>query len=178
MHHYYQETTLNNHWQARGGPFVEATLLEGLKLRAGGGYDLARYDAAAGDSDYDTYYAYGRISQETRFFSHSLEGGREHLLGDNANNLRTDYARYAISSPIVAHVDLGANVSVNVAEEYGGPSGFDEKFTYYEAGCRAGWQFRKHWRTELAYDFLLKESDLPDRDFHRNRVTADVVWNF
>jgi hypothetical protein len=179
LHHYYEETVLNNHWQAQAGPFAEATLPSGFTLRAGGGYDLARYDAAAsGNSDYNTYYAYGRVSQETRFFTHSLEGGREIVLGDNANNMKTVYARYAITSPIIAHVDLGANAGVNVAEEYGGPSGYDEKFTYYDAGCRAGWQFRKHWRTELAYEFLLKESDLALRDFHRNRVTADVVWNF
>jgi hypothetical protein len=178
-HHYYQETFLNNHWQARVGPFVQAAFPESITLRAGGGYDLARYDSAAlGNSDYNTYYAYGRISQETRFFTHSLEAGRETLLGDNANNMKTIYARYAITSPAIAHVDLGANVGVNVAEEYGGPSGYDEKFTYYDAGLHAGWQFRKHWRAELAYEFLLKESDLALRDFHRNRVTADVVWNF
>jgi hypothetical protein len=178
-HHYYQETVLNNHWQARVGPFVQATFPEKITLRAGGGYDMARYDAAALDnSDYNTYYAYGRISQETRFFTHSLEAGRETLLGDNANNMKTIYARYAIDSPAIAHVDLGANIGVNVAEEYGGPSGFDEKFTYYDAGLHTGWQFRKHWRVELGCEFLLKESDLALRDFHRNLVTADVVWNF
>lgn len=179
LHHYDQETTLNDHWRGRVGPFVEATWWEGVKVRAGAGYDLARYDAAAqGNSDYDTYYAYARISQKTRFFTHSLEAGRENLLGENANNMRTDYVRYSISSPVIAHVDLGANISANWAEEYGGPSGFDEKFTFYDAGFQVGWQFRKHWRWELGYEFELKESDLAFRDFHRNRVTTDVGWNF
>lgn len=179
LHHYNHEDVLNDNWRAQVGPFVEATFPQKITLRAGGGYDMARYGAAAsGNSDYDTFYAYARVSQETRFFLHSLEAGREHDLGDNANNLKTDYARYAITSPIVAHMDLGANISVNVAEESGGSSGFDEKFTYYTAGFQAGWQFRKHWRAELGYEFLLKDSDLALLDFQRDRVTLDVVWNF
>ena len=177
LHHYDQQTTLNDNWRARVGPFVEATLLEGVSLRAGGGYDLARYDAAGeATSDFDSFYAYGRLTQQTRFFSHSLEGGRKNILGDNANDLRTTYALYSITSPVVAHLDLGANVSVNVAEEYGGPSGYDENFTYSEAGFQAGWQFHKHWRVELGYEFLLKASDLAGRDFERDRVTVALAW--
>ena len=178
-HYYDQETVLNDHWHNRVGPFVEATLLEDVTFRVGAGSDVAGYDATAGGtSDYDTYYAYAKISQKTRLFTHSLEGGREHLLGDNANNMRTDYVRYTISSPIVAHVDLRAHVGVNVAEESGGPSGFDEKFTYYDLGFQAGWQFHKHWRAEAGYQYLLKNSDLAERDFQRNQVMADVVWTF
>jgi hypothetical protein len=178
FHDYDQETILNDHWHNRVGPFVEATLIEDVTFRGGVGYDMARFDTAGSGSDYDTYYAYGRISQKTRLFTHSLEAGREHLLGDNANNMSTDYVRYLISSPIVAHVDLQFHGGVNVAEESGGPTGFDEKFTYYDFGFQAGWQFHKHWRAEFSYDYLLKNSDLADRDFQRNRVTGDVVWTF
>lgn len=178
-HNFEQETILNDHWHARGGPFVELTFPSDITLRGGGGYDLARYDtAASGNSDYNTYYAYGRISQKLRLFTHALEGGREHLLGDNANNMRTDYVRYTITSPIVAHVDLAANAGVNVAEESGGASAFDEKFTYYDFGFRASWQFHKHWRTGAGYEYILKNSDLADRDFQRNRVTLDLEWTF
>jgi hypothetical protein len=178
LHDYDQPTLLNDNWRARVGPFVEAAVWDGIKLRVGSGFDTAQYGADAPDSDYASYYAYANISQETRLFSHSLEAGRELLLGDNANNIKTIYVRYSISSSIIAHVDLRADTSVNVAEEYGGPSGFDEKYTYYGAGLHAGWQFRKHWRTDLGYEFLLKESDLPLRDFHRNQVSLDVVWSF
>jgi hypothetical protein len=179
LHDYDQQTILNNNWRGRVGPFVEATFPDKITLRAGGGYDLARYGAAAsGNSDYDSYYGYARISQETRFFTHSLEAGRELQLGDNANNMRTDYVRYSITSSVIAHVDLGADFGVNVGEESGGSSGFDETFTYYEAGVHAGWQFLKHWRAEAGYNFLVKDSDLPLRDFQRNEVTTDVVWNF
>jgi hypothetical protein len=177
LHNYHQETILNDNWQLRAGPFVDATIRAGIHLRAGGGFDMARYDAAAlGDSDFTSYYAYGGISQDTRLFSHSLKAGHEYFLGDNANNLRNTYVRYSIASPIVAHVDLAANASLNVGEEFGGP--FDEKFTYFGAGFQAGWQFHKHWRTELGYEFLRKLSDLPLRDFLRDRVTLAAIWSF
>ncbi|MDB6065952.1 MAG: hypothetical protein JWR26_2160 [Pedosphaera sp.] len=177
LHNYDHQTILNDNWRVRVGPFVEATLREKLKLRVGGGFDTARYDAAAlGNNNYDSYYAYARIRQETRLFSHSLGVGREFLLGDNANNLRTTYVRYSISSPVVAHVDLGASASVNVAEEFGGV--FEEKFTYYEAGVRVGYQFHKYWRADLSYLFRLKESNLAPRDFHRNQVTLAASYSF
>jgi hypothetical protein len=179
LHHYDQQTVLNNNWRGRTGPFVDATLLEGVTLRTGGGYDLARYDAAgSGNSDYDSYYAYGRLTQETRLFSHSLEGGHKNLLGDSANNLRTTYVRYAVASPIVRHLDLGANVAVDWAEEYGGPSGYDENFTYYEAGFTAGWQFHKQWRAELGYSYQSKTSDVAGAAYERDRVTVALVWKY
>lgn len=176
-HDYDQETVLDDHWRLRAGPFAELVLQEGWNLRGGGGYDFARYDTtAAGDSDYDSFYGYARVQHITRLFSHSLTAGHEHLLGANANNLRTTYARYAVSSPIIAHVDLTATLSVNFAEEFGGPD--PEEFTYYVAGFRAGSQFHKHWRADLGYEFRLKESDVPLREFHRNRVSLSTTFSF
>jgi len=176
LHDYEHETVLNDHWRAKVGPFAEVTLLQGISLRAGGGYATAKYDAAASGSDYNTYYAYGKLRQETRLFTHSITGGRETLLGDNANNLRTTYVRYSISTPVFAHVELGANASADFAEEFGGA--FKEKFTYYRAGLHLGYQFHKYWRTDLAYEYLVKDSDLPLRDLRRNRVSLDVSFRF
>ena len=175
-HHYETQTTLNDHWQVRGGPFVDLKTQSKLSFRAGGGYDTARYDAPAGSSDFETYYAYGRVSQETRLFTHSLSAGHEHQLGDNANNLETTYIRYAITSSALHHWELGANVAVLFAEEFGGT--FREHFTYPLVGLRVGYQIHKYWRTDLAYEFLLKDSDLALRSFYGNRVTLGLGFSF
>jgi hypothetical protein len=176
LHDYQEQTPLSDNWRVRVGPFVDVKTPAKIGLRAGAGLDTARYDTVSAESDYDTYYAYASAGQETRLFAHWLTVGREHLLGANANNLKTTYARYAISSPIVAHVDLEGNLSVNFAEEFGGP--FHEEFTYYGAGFRIRSQFHKFWRVELGYEFLFKESDLPARDFQRNRVTVLATYTF
>jgi hypothetical protein len=174
---YDQQTILNDNWRVQVGPFVEATVWGGIKLRAGGGFDQARYDVnAGGNSDYDNFYAYGSIRQQLRFFSHALEAGRETVLGANANNMRTTYAGYTISSPIIAHIDVKAHAFVNAGEEFGGA--FDEKFTYYDAGIKLGYQWAKNWRTELGYGFLLKRSDIPLRAFQRDMATIDMIWSF
>ena len=175
-HEYERETVLNNNWRAKVGPFVEVNSEEKIGLRAGGGFDAAHFDAAAADGNFETYYVYVRIQQETRLFTHALSAAREDLLGDNANNLRTTRVRYSISSPVLNHVDLGANLSINFAEEFGGA--FREKFTYYRAGLTIGYQFHKYWRTDLGYDFYLKESDLPLRDFARNRLAWDLAFRY
>jgi hypothetical protein len=177
LHDYDTETFLNDNWRARVGPFVDVNTEEKISLRAGGGFDTGQYDDSAfSGSDYETYYAYARIRQETRLFSHSLTFGREHTLGDIANNRRTTYARYSISSPIVAYLELGGNVSVNFAKEFGGT--FEEEFAYYGAGLRVGWLFHKFWRADLSYEFRLKDSDITARDFHRNRVTLSATYSF
>ena len=176
LHNYDSETVLNDHWQARAGPFVEVKLPEKVSLRVGAGYDTAQYDSAGAGSEFETYYAYGRASQETRFFTHSLSAGQEHLLGDNANNLETTYVRYSIESPVFEHIELGANASVHMDKEFGGA--YLEKYTYYVLGFKASYQIHKYWRTDLGYEFMLKESDLPDRDFSMNRVTLGATFTF
>jgi hypothetical protein len=176
LHNYDSEAVLNDHWQARVGPFVDFKLLEGIAFRGGGGYDTAQYDTAGEGSNYKTYYAYGRITQQTRLFTHSIDGGRETLLGENANNLEDTYARYSISSPVVAHMDLSAYGAVHFDTEYGGA--FREEFTYYVGGCSVGYQIHKYWRTEAGYEYLSKSSDLPLRSFHRNRVTLGLRFTF
>jgi hypothetical protein len=176
LHQYETQTTLNDHWQARGGPFFEMRPQQQLTFRLGGGYDTAQYEDSAPDSDFSTYYAYGWLRQETRLFSHSLSAGHEHLLGNNANNLRTTYVRYSITSPVINHWELGATAAVHFAEEFGGA--FNETFTYCVAGARIGYQIHKYWRTDLGYEFMFKDSDLPLRSFHRNRVTIGVSFTF
>jgi hypothetical protein len=177
LHHYASQTTLNDNWRVRGGPYAEAELLSKITLRGGGGFDTAQYDAPAADNNnFQTYYAYARIRQELRLFSHSLKAGREHMLGENANNMRTTYVRYSITSPLVAHLELEGNLSVNFAREFGGA--FDEKFTYYGAGFRVEYPFHKNLTAGLSYEFRLKESNLPLRDFDRNRVTVQVIYTF
>jgi hypothetical protein len=176
LHNYDSEEVLNDHWQARVGPFVEFKLPQKITLRTGGGYDTAQYDSAGANSDFETYYTYGLISQETRLFKHSVSAGHEYLLGDNANNLETTYLRYAISSSVFEHVELEANGSVHFDKEFGGA--FLEDFTYYVFGLRAGYQLHKYWRADLGYEFMLKESELADRNFHRNRVTLGVTFTF
>jgi len=176
VHDYETETTLNDNWRARVGGFLEVKPLEKISFRGGGGSDRAQYDDAGKSSNFKTYYAYGRASQDTRFFTHSLSAGHESMLGNNANNLETTYVRYSSSSPVVRTVDLGVNGAVHFDKEYGGA--FTEKFTYYVAGLKVGYQAYKHCRTELGYEYLLKDSALPLRDFYRNRVTVGVTFTF
>jgi hypothetical protein len=176
LHNYSSETVLNDHWQARVGPFVESKLLEGISLRAGGGYDTAQYDSSGAGSDFETYYAYGRVTQETRLFTHSLSVGRESLLGQNANNLEDIYVRYSISSPVVEHLELSGNAAVHFDTEFGGA--FREDFTYWVVGLNVAYRFHKYWRTELGYDFMRKDSDLPLRSFSRNLVTLSLKFTF
>jgi hypothetical protein len=176
LHGFERETPLDDHWRGRGGPFVEFKTREKLSFRAGGGYDLAYYDTAGKSSDFKTYYAYGRVGQETRFFTHSLSVGRESMLGDNANNLEDVYVRYSLSSPIAAHTELTLNGAVHFDKEYGGA--FREVFTYYVAGLKAGYQLHKYWRVEAGYEFLSKKSDLAFRQYYRNLVTLGVNFTF
>ncbi len=177
LHNYEHETILNDNWRVRVGPFSEVRLPEGMTLRAGGGYDAARFDAlATPGNNYDTWYAYGKLQQETKWFTHSVAAGRETLLGDNANNLRTTYLRYSISSDALKDIELEGHFSANFSKEFGGD--FHENFVQYAAGCRLGYQFHKYWRAGLAYELFLNESETADRSFHRNLVSLDVTFKY
>jgi hypothetical protein len=171
------ETILNDNWRGRVGPFAAVKLPKGIVLRAGGGYELARFDSTAGPgNNYSDYYLYGRLSQETKWFTHSIGAGHETLPGDNANNLRTTYVRYSISTDVVRNTTIEGYGSVNFSREFGG--GFEEKYDNYVAGCVLGYQFHKYWRAGLAYEFFYKDSEFSDRTFHRNLVSVDLAFKF
>lgn len=176
-HNFDTETIMNDNWRARVGPFAEIRLPEGMILRAGGGYDMARFDSAAlPGNNYDNWYAYGKIAQETKWFTHSLGAGHETILGDNANNLRTTYVRYSINSDVIKNTLLEGYLSANFSREFGGE--FEEKFIHYLAGCKVGYQFHKYIRADLGYELFYKDSEFSDRVFHRNRVSLDVTFKF
>ena len=65
---------------------------------------------------------------------------------------------------------------IAIGEEFGGP--FQETFTYCIAGLKVGYQIHKYWRTELGYEFIVKNSELPLRDFYRNRVSLGLSFSF
>lgn len=177
VHNYDEETILNDNWRVRTGPFIELKLPAAMILRTGGGYDAARFDdTATSSNDYDNWYAYGKISQELKWLIHSLGVGHETLLGDNANNLRTTYVRYSISSDAIRNFELEANFSVNFSKEFGGS--YYEEFTHYLTGVRVGYLFHKYFRADLAYELFLKDSETPGLSFHRNQVTASVSFRF
>lgn len=177
LHNYDQETILNDNWRERVGPFAEMRLPKGLVVKAGAGYDGAQYDnTASGGSDYNTGYGYATIGQELRYFTHSLDVGHETEIGDNANNLRVTYVRYSIASDVIKNLELEGSFSVNFCKEFGGD--FEEDFVQYVPGLRAGYQFHKYWRANLGYELFLKDSDTPQRSFHRNLVSLDVTFKF
>jgi len=176
-HNYDTETTLNDNWRGRIGPFAQVRLPKGMVFRAGGGYELARFDdTATAGNEYNHWYAYGKLAQVTKWFIHSLGAGHETLPGDNANNLRTTYVRYSITTDVLRNTDIEGYLSANFSREFGG--GYKEKFIHYLAGCRLGYQFAKYWRADLAYELLYKDSDISDQEFHRNRVSMDVTFKF
>jgi len=177
LHDYYSETTLNDNWRASGGPFIEARLPAGMILRTGGGYEMARFDStAAPGNDYDNWYAYGKISQELKWLTHSLSAGHATLLGDNANNLRTTYLQYAISSDTIKNLQLEGYFSVNFSKEFGGS--YFEEFRHYLTGARVGYLFHKYFSANAGYELFLKDSDTPNLSFYRNLVTVDVTFRF
>jgi hypothetical protein len=176
LNNFTEQTVLDDNWRARGGPFIEVRLPAGMILRTGGGYQMARFDAEGSGSDYDTWYAYCKLSQEFKWFTHSLGAGHVTLPGDNANNLRMTYVRYEISTDAIKNFELGAYFTVNFSEEFGGP--YFEKFRQYLTGAHVNYLFHKYVSAGVAYNLFLKASDTPDLGFYENQVTVDLTFRF
>jgi hypothetical protein len=77
---------------------------------------------------------------------------------------------------VIKNLELEGSFSVNFCKEFGGD--FEEDFVQYVPGLRAGYQFHKYWRANLGYELFLKDSDTPQRSFHRNLVSLDVTFKF
>jgi len=103
--------------------------------------------------------------------------GRETMLGDNANNLRSTYVRYSISSDtLIQHVDTEAHFFCQFFAA-NSAAAFREYFVDYVAGLQVGYQFQKYCRADVGYEIFVKDSETALARFSTgNRVTVDVTF--
>jgi hypothetical protein len=182
----FDNDSILNSWRVRAGPGMRWNVSQFLNLRAGGGYEYIDYDSGAASAEginaLNTFYFYARLEHDlTQFLSHALEGTHDNQLGYNAGNLEGYHITYTIDWRPRERLTLAPNASVNWYREAFGtsiPGLYNERFTYYLAGVTATYQFGRHLRANLGWEFRLDASETPGRSYYQNQAAIGMAWAF
>lgn len=180
LYTYYDEEFQNDSTTLNCGPFWEMTVSNYLKFRFATGLQTMAFKSGGGngdDSDSNSWYAnLAVVHRLNRIWTHSLNLGRETLLGLQTNSQETYYVRYSADAQIFRRVTTSFHAFYEHIQESDGldPEAIDR----YGAGFRLGYQLNRKTQLGAGYQFLNKDSNLPDRNYLQNRVFVDARYEF
>lgn len=165
--------------QYHGGVFYRAQVTEYISAQAGLGYtryDLDRPVLAGGEDQLSAMYGNLLVRHRAnRWLSHALEGGREVQIGLFSSLLDLYYVRWQANWSLVQKLTLGTYLSYEWGTESGGAN---DELTRYGGGVSLSRGITKKLTARLYLDHLVRESNLPGRDYTQNRGGVTLNYGF
>jgi hypothetical protein len=163
------------------GPFIEAQLTPYMRVSLEGGYQGGRFETGGlnGDkSNLSTFY--GRLVLDHRlnpYWTDSLSVGHETTTGLTTNSTTVSYVRYSAYWRVNSRTNLDLSAFYEHADD--SPGIFQsEAVDRYGFGATIDYRVGRHITLSLAYQYLNRVSDLPDRGYYQNRVFCTLGYDF
>jgi len=165
--------------QYNAGLSYQATVSEYISAHAAAGYTIYSLDnsgiAGGGKDVRGMYGSLGVQHRLNRIVSYSLDAGRDIQIGLFSDILDLYFVRLQSNWKLIRKFSLTTNLSYERGKESGGSG---DKITRYGAGISLGRSITKKLSASLSYDFLDRESELPRRGYHQNRVMLHGDYAF
>jgi len=149
-----------------------------LSVRAALGYTLYQLDNPAPGQSKDLNAIYGSLAVQhrvNRIVSYSLEAGRDVQIGLFSDILDLYFARLQANWNLIHKVSLGTHLSYEWGTESGGAG---DEITRYGGGISVGRGLTEKLSARLYYDLLVRNSNLPGREYLQNRVGLSLAYAF
>ena len=139
-------------------------------------YSFTRNGTAADLDDVSGFYADVSLSHRlNQYFTQTLSGGRQFQPGITANLLDLYSVRYLANWNVSENVTLFTPLFYEQGKQLGGVV---EKFDRYGTGLSAGYKLTPKLMARVAYDFLVRISDVRSREYTQNRLAFDVTYTY
>ncbi len=175
----YDQQVLNDSTHFIVGPFYQAQITEYISGKVSGGfvkYSFTRNGTAADLDDVSGFYADVSLSHRlNQYFTQTLSGGRQFQPGITANLLDLYSVRYLANWNVSENVTLFTPLFYEQGKQLGGVV---EKFDRYGTGLSAGYKLTPKLMARVAYDFLVRISDVRSREYTQNRLAFDVTYTY
>jgi hypothetical protein len=131
-------------------------------------------------ADSSSFYGSLQIDHQVNAnVSHSLSIGEQLQLGVNSSALQLFYVRHAAVWRIFRRVDLNTSLYYEHGKEEGESLlGNAEEYDRFGFGLNVGVQLFRKVITSFAYNFNVKQSNLPGRDYYQNSLLLNVSYRF
>jgi hypothetical protein len=176
----YEERFHNNNRNVSVGWFADWKASDYLSLRPRGGYVHYAFDeggAIGNTPDLSSFYASVSITHRVNeFMSHSLNGGHEVQSGVNSDALRQYFARYNAQWNIIRNVSLSGSAFYENGSDTDAATAEDYDRIGFSVG--AGYSLTRNLVAFLGYQFTVKDSSRPGRDYTQNLVNLTLSYRF
>lgn len=161
------------------GVFGEAQITQFISARASGGFVHYDFDATGtipSPGASDGYYADLTVDHQiTQVMNHGISVGRETRAGSSTDLYTLNYVRYRNNWNFMRDTVLKTTVFFQCS---GAAIPGGESFNHYGGGLSVSYLLTKHLTGTLGYQLVVKDSNLPLRDYLQNRVSLDLLYSF
>jgi hypothetical protein len=125
------------------------------------------------------YFSLEMTDQLNEFTTIAIEAGRQLRLGVNSDLIDLWYVRPRVGLRLFEKVGLQPHFVYEQGTDSGN-SVFvpNEQYTLLGGGISASYQLMQKVVLSLAYDYAVKSSDIPERNYHQNRIQVQVQYTF
>lgn len=176
----YDQPILSDNENYSIGGFVDTEITAKLHLEARGGYSYYTFDPSASlplATNHNSWYLTGSLAHHYNSrISQSLDGGYVNELGTNSNLKERLYGAYHVGMTFNARVSGGVSLHAEKIKEGLGME--EEEYLRYGVTPQVVVNLSHNASLQLAYSFLYKNSDLPNRSYKRNQVSLQAAYHF
>jgi hypothetical protein len=182
----YDAPTQRDNYSLSVGPYVEWKAREAIQLRLRGGftyYSFIPTNSFAPSESLSSYYVSAEVNHElTKFISHGLSAVHEIRAGINqgSDHIESSVVTYHASWKARPNTTLSADLFYEMGKEpqLGSMGPSTEEFDRFGAGVQLSHQLTRKFSAGLGYDFTLRKSNQPRRDYQQNRLTLHLRYQF
>lgn len=173
---------LSNQKSVNFGPFLRAQLSKHLGLKLAAGYTLIFLDtptATAADGNINAFYADITLNHVVNNqLKYAVSAGRQIQLGIFSDTLDLYHFRLQPAWNLVRNVSLLTPIFFEHAELPETPNTKAESLNRYGAGLELSYRLTQKLEVSTSYNFLLKQSNLPQNGYIQNRLVLDLRYSF
>ena len=176
----YDNELLSDNEHLSFGPFARYKPSEAMTIRASVGYVIYWFDASSfitNATEQTGFYADLSIEHTaTKRTRQTLNLGQSLTTDLNGTPVQLFYFRYGLSLSIIRHWTFRPYFSFETGSETRGR--IQEELTRYGAGITASRRITQKLSGSLSYQYLTKQSDVPNFDYTQNRLVLNLIYQF
>jgi hypothetical protein len=176
----FDHAVLNNNQGYGFGPFVQKRFSPHLSGNISGGYQMNTFEqtGTTGDTrDQSAFYFNLKINHQlNEYLSQNLMAGRITQQGTTSNFVDTYYIKHLGAWRIFHFGEIATELFVEHGEESGGSQ--KEDILRYGGNLSFNYQLTEKTTVSLGYRYLERSSNIEDRSFYQNAITAQINYSF
>jgi hypothetical protein len=171
----------NNSTSTALAVFLDGQLTKHISAALSLGYQMEEFSSggAIGDnSNFNSYIFDMSVKHElNRIYNHTLSVSRYSMGGIGTNYTEIQEVDYSFTWDLIKETSLNGMAFFQTVKNSGsGPDA--ESADRYGFSIIAVHRLFRSWDLGLGYDFLMKDSNIPENDYLQNRVHLDLTYSF